>query len=57
MTDKKPDTDADDESTQETPGGARIPVPRKGDVLADLRRAARRKPGEDSDAGRVEDER
>jgi len=34
--------DESDEPTQETPAGAQIPVPTKGDVLGALRKVARK---------------
>jgi len=39
----------EDEPTQVTPTGAEIPLPRRGDVLGDLARAARRKAERDED--------
>lgn len=43
----------DKEPTQETPGGATIPVPKRKDVFGDLAKVAKAKPpvGEASDAG------
>jgi len=49
----KPD---DGEDTQLSRAGEEIPVPKRGDVLRDLRRVARRKPA-DSDGGGAEDQR
>lgn len=48
----------DDEPTQRTEQGYEIPVPKRADLLGDLRRATRRKPDDDeSDARSAEDER
>ena len=42
----------DDVPTQETPQGEAIPVPKRGDVLRDLRKVAKARPrDDDSDAG------
>jgi hypothetical protein len=41
----------DSEPTQETPGGATIPVPKRKDVLGDLAKVAKAKPRKESDAG------
>ena len=41
-----------EEPTQRTPGGADIPVPKRKDVLGDLRKVANARPRDDeSDAG------
>ena len=41
----------DREPTQTTPAGAKIPVPKRKDVLADMRRVANARPDDDdSDA-------
>lgn len=44
--------------TQETPGGGTIPVPKRQDVLRDLRKVAKSKPpvDDDSAASRAEEE-
>lgn len=40
------------EPKQETPGGVEIPVPKRKDVLGDLRKVAKARPrDDDSDAG------
>lgn len=45
------------EPTQETPEGATIPVPKRGDVLRDLRKVAKAdKPPSDAGSGGAEEQ-
>jgi hypothetical protein len=49
-----------EEPTQETPAGAEIPVPKRKDVFADLRKVAKARPDDedesDASAGSAEQE-